>query len=193
MVSLEEMLVVFALLLAFSIFSYKKKLLDADGILIANAIGIAAMLSGPNRLANFFVVAIFFLIAELASNFSLKKHETRGIRNVVGNALPALIMLFTIKIFPQNPLVFELAFFGAISAALADTLASEVGYYSKKNPIMITTFKKVKPGIDGGITVLGESAAFAGGLSIAIIQFFSLQKRINVFCDNTCRNVWDKY
>jgi uncharacterized protein (TIGR00297 family) len=162
MVSFEEMILVFAFLIAFSIISYKKKLLNNEGIIIANAIGIAAILYGPNRLSNFIVVVVFFIIAEIASTFPIKKHEARSIRNLVGNALPALLMLFMINFFPDNPHLFELAFFGAIAAALADTLASEIGYYSKKTPILITTLEKVKPGIDGGITLLGESAALMG-------------------------------
>lgn len=172
MVSLEEMALVFAFLIIFSIISYKKRLLNNEGIIIANAIGIAAILYGPNRLTNFIAVAVFFIIAEFAGIFQIKKHETRNIRNLVGNALPALIMLFMINFFPNNQALFELAFFGAVSAALADTLASEIGFYSKKAPILITSLKKVKPGVDGGITLLGELAALMGGVAIALIHFF---------------------
>ncbi len=156
---------------AFSLFSYKKNLLDLEGVLIANAVGLAAITYGPNPLQDLGIVVIFFIIGEIASNFPRKKHEQRNIWNVVGNSLPSLIMLILIVPFPEKAFLLEIGFFGAISAALADTLSSEVGYYSKKDPIMITTFKRVPRGTDGGITLLGEIAALFGGLVIGVSHY----------------------
>ncbi|HPM85833.1 MAG: DUF92 domain-containing protein [Candidatus ainarchaeum sp.] len=159
----------------FSFISYKKKLLDFEGILIGNAVGLAAITYGPNPLIDFGIVVVFFVIGEVASNFPKKKHEERNIWNVIGNSLPALITLLPIIVFPENSFLFELAFFGAISAALADTLSSEIGYYSKSKPIMITTLKPVARGTDGGVTLLGEGAALFGGLIIGLVHFFVYQ------------------
>ncbi|MEI7960940.1 MAG: DUF92 domain-containing protein [archaeon] len=169
-----ELALILVFLAVFSILSYKKKLLDFEGIFIGNAVGLAAITYGPNPMVDFFAVVIFFVIGEIASNYPKKKHEQRTIWNVIGNSLPALAMLILIIAFPQNSFLLELAFFGAISAALADTLSSEIGYYSKKHPIMITTFKKVPKGTDGGVTRRGEFAALFGGLVIGIIYFFAL-------------------
>lgn len=167
-------------LVLFSIFSYKRKLLDFEGILIANAVGLAAITYGPNPLLDFLVVVVFFVIGEIASNYPKRKHDKRGIWNVVGNSLPALIALTLILIYPEFSFAFELAFFGAISAALADTLSSEVGYYSKSKPRLITNFKKVPRGTDGGVTFLGELAGFCGGFVIAII-YYSFNPNIFAF------------
>ncbi|VVB74181.1 Uncharacterised protein [uncultured archaeon] len=178
---LNDPLVLFSLLAflaAFSLLSYKKKLLDYEGVLVGNAVGLAAITYGPNPLVDFFVVVVFFVLGEIASNYPRKKHGQRNIWNVLGNSLPALLMLILIVFFPSNYLLLELCFFGAISAALADTLSSEVGYYSKSSPVMITTFKKVPRGTDGGVTLLGEAAALFGGLVIALIYFFVYQ---NIF------------
>lgn len=173
-----ELALILIFLAVFSILSYKKKLLDFEGVFIGNAVGLAAITYGPNPLVDFFAVVVFFVIGEIASNYPKRKHEKRTIWNVLGNSLPALAMLILIIVFPQYSFLLELAFFGAISAALADTLSSEIGYYSKKQPIMITTFKKVPRGTDGGITLLGEAAALFGGLVIGIIYFFVYQ---NIF------------
>ena len=167
-----ELTVLLLFLAFFSILSYKKKLLNFEGILIGNAVGLAAITYGPNPLIDFGIVVLFFVFGEIASNYPRKKHEERNIWNVIGNSLPALITLLPIIIFPNHAFLFELAFFGAISAALADTLSSEVGYYSKSQPIMITTLKPVKRGTDGGVTPLGELAALAGGLIIGLVHFF---------------------
>ena len=176
-----ELLLVLLFLLSFSIFSYKKNLLDFEGILIANAVGLAAITYGPNPLLDFAAVVIFFVLGEIASNYPKKKHEQRTIWNVIGNSLPALVLLSMILVYPKWSLAFELAFFGAVSAALADTLSSEVGYYSKKPPVMITTFKKVVRGTDGGVTLLGEAAAFLGGLAIAVLYFLAYQNLAGFF------------
>ncbi|MCX6804271.1 MAG: DUF92 domain-containing protein [Candidatus Diapherotrites archaeon] len=166
-----QLFFILAFLAFFSILSYKMKFLDFEGILIGNAVGLAAITYGPNPLVDLFAVVVFFIIGEVASNFPRKKHEKRNILNVLGNSSPALVMLALIFVFPQNSHILELAFFGAVSAALADTLSSEIGFYSKKQPVMITTFKKVAKGTDGGITLLGEYAALFGGIVIAIIYF----------------------
>jgi uncharacterized protein (TIGR00297 family) len=170
-----ELFLILIFLALFSIFSYKRKLLDFEGVLIGNAVGLAAITYGPNPLVDFGIVVIFFVLGEIASNFPRKKHEQRNIWNVIGNSFPALIVLIAIIFFPQHSFLIELGFFGAISAALADTLSSEVGYYSKKDPVMITTLKRVPRGTDGGVTLLGEAAALFGGLVIAIVHFFVYQ------------------
>lgn len=173
-----QLALILVFLAVFSIFSYRRKLLDFEGIFIGNAVGLAAITYGPNPLVDFFAVVVFFIIGEIASNYPKKKHEQRNIWNVLGNSLPALAMLILIIPFPQNGPLLELAFFAAISAALGDTLSSEIGYYSKKQPVMITTFRKVPKGTDGGITLLGEAAALLGGLIIGGIYLFFYQNPI---------------
>ncbi|MFA6268383.1 MAG: DUF92 domain-containing protein, partial [archaeon] len=116
---------------------------------------------------------------EIASNYPRKKHEQRNIWNVIGNSLPALIVLMGIIFFPESAVLIDLGFFGAISAALADTLSSEVGYYSKSTPIIITTLKKVPRGTNGGVTLLGEVAALFGGVVIALIYFFFVSPNLS--------------
>lgn len=171
MISEVEIAIVFFFLGLFSVFTYWKKLLDLEGIIIADAVGIASITWGPNPVLNLIAFVVFFLVGQAASNFPVKKHERRGIRNVIGNSLPALAILFLIPIFPKYTLLFELGFFGAVSAALADTLSSEIGYYSKSEPILITTLKKCKRGVDGGVTLMGEGAALFGGILIGLIYF----------------------
>jgi uncharacterized protein (TIGR00297 family) len=168
---LPELAIVLTFLIIFSIFSYKKKLLDFEGILIANAVGLAAITYGPNPVLDFLAVVFFFVFGEIASTYAKRRHEKRGIWNVIGNSLPALIVLSLILIYPEQSFLLELAFFGAVSAALADTLSSELGMYSKAKPVLITSLKKVPTGTDGGVTLLGELAGLFGGLLIATLYF----------------------
>ena len=102
-----ELIIVLIFLIIFSIFSYKKQLLDFEGILIANAVGLAAITYGLNPLLDFLAVVIFFILGEIVSNFPKKKHGKRGIWNVVGNSLPALAILSLILIYPEYSFLFE--------------------------------------------------------------------------------------
>jgi len=157
----------FAISLAvFSYIASQRKSLSNGGILIALFVGTATFIFGG--MISYLVLLAFYAVAEAATTYSRKKigkdHEQRTISNVVGNSGAVLIALA----FGQH-----IAFFGAVAAALADTVSGEIGLLSKKKPVLITSLKEVEPGTDGGITVLGlVSGAFAS-LFIGTIYYFS--------------------
>ncbi len=66
---------------------------------------------------------------------------------------------------------FPIGFFAGVSAALADTLSSEIGMLSSRKPLLITSFEEVEAGTDGGITVLGCVASFIGAGLIALMHY----------------------
>jgi uncharacterized protein (TIGR00297 family) len=168
-----ELLIVVILTLAISSLSFRKKSLDFNGILYASLFGIVTYFLGG--FTTFLVILLFFAVAELSTRYArtikttAKPHETRTMGNILGNAGAGLIAL------GLNPVQFNIAFFGAMSAALADTLSSEIGLLSKTKPVLITTLKKVTPGTDGGITFLGLIAAIAGATVIGIVYWYWTQ------------------
>ena len=62
-----------------------------------------------------------------------------------------------------------MVYFEYCNSSNGDTWASEIGILSKDLPILITTFKKVPRGTNGGISTLGLLASMCGGLFIGII------------------------
>lgn len=72
-----ELSIILLFLLFFSIISFKKNLLNFEGIMLANVVGLAAITYGPSEttMLRFFAVVVFFIIGEIASNFPKKKHE----------------------------------------------------------------------------------------------------------------------
>lgn len=63
---------------------------------------------------------------------------------------------------------------GSVATATADSWASEIGGISKKTPILITTFKPIKKGISGGITLLGTIGGISGSLILTIFSVWIL-------------------
>lgn len=152
-----------ATLLIFSVFSYGKKLLDIWGTFAADILGVAALLSsGIRAFASLIALYIFALLATKLGRVHRPRHETRGIANIIGNGGPAAICILAGNI----P-----AFFGALSAALADTFSSEIGMTSKGNPVMITTLKEAQKGTDGAVSLRGFGASIVGATAMALVHY----------------------
>jgi uncharacterized protein (TIGR00297 family) len=89
----------------------------------------------------------------------------RKIKNLLSNLGPSILFSGLYLISPQP--YFYLAFLCAAACACSDTIASEIGQLSKKRPRLITTWEEVKTGVDGGITLLGTTAALFGAILTA--------------------------
>jgi uncharacterized protein (TIGR00297 family) len=83
----------------------------------------------------------------------------------------AAASVFNLPSFPKE--VSGVIFLSALSVAGADTLASEIGVLSRK-AYLITTFKRVSPGTDGGISALGQLCAVGAAFYTAVVGYFVL-------------------
>jgi uncharacterized protein (TIGR00297 family) len=64
---------------------------------------------------------------------------------------------------------FLIAMAAALVEAATDTVASEIGQFRASTATMITTWKAVPAGTDGGITMPGTLAGIAAGLGVAAV------------------------
>ena len=149
----------------FGIIVYLTGALDLLGSSFVTIIGMFIVITrGFNWLA---ILLLFLILGSIFTKFKSDykkriglKHEQRTVRNVVSNGIvPVVLALF------GN----YAGFIGAIATATADTMASEIGVLSK--PILITSREQVKPGTDGGISVLGTTAGLIGALIIGITAY----------------------
>ncbi len=107
------------------------------------------------------------------STTPIEKHTSRGVDNVLSNGLVA----FMAAVFS-----FPYIYLGSVSAALADTLSSEIGVLSKKRPYLITHMRTQVPrGTNGGISILGCLASAIGAIIIATLAYFLFLKSMVLF------------
>lgn len=133
-------------------------------------------------------VAMFFLFSTILTKMG-KKHKKkletvfektgkRDIFQVFANGGVAMIATmcwhFLSLTWPNLELFWYLIFLGAIAAATADTWGTEIGAFSKHDPISILTCKKVSPGTSGGLTLIGTLGALTGSFLIALVGKWSL-------------------
>lgn len=148
--------------------------LSAGGALAAFGVGAAVFgLGGPVWGA---LVVFFFISSSLLSEWHaaekagsaarFAKGGRRDFGQVLANGGVAALLAVAQACLPHVDLF--PAFVGAMAAVTADTWATEVGLLSAVRPRMITTGRPVPAGTSGGVTVLGSSAAVAGGMAIGL-------------------------
>jgi uncharacterized protein (TIGR00297 family) len=112
----------------------------------------------------------FFLAATAATKWGYReKHAAglaqadrgrRGAANVAANCLVPIAFL----VLGAPPA----AFAGALGAALADTLGTEVGTLFGRHPRSPLTFERLAPGTPGVVSRSGTAAAFVGACAMAL-------------------------
>lgn len=164
--------------------SYALGTASVAGALTGVLLGLVTIVYGG---FGWFVVLIsFYGLGALASKYRYDEKAARGVAeenlgargtgNVLGNSAVALVAVLGFAIadgLSVPAVVFVLAFAGALSTALADTLSSEIGGLFD-TPRLITTLEPVDPGTDGAITWQGTlagiaGAAIVGGLSAVLL------------------------
>jgi len=172
-------LVSVAVLIAFGFgyFAYRFKTADLSGLFSAALLGILLIVFADVRW--FLIMLAFFIAGSACTRYHYAEKEklgveqnrggARGYRNVFANGgvSAAAAILFGVT---QHP-AFAAMFVGSVATAAADTVASEIGV-TGGTPYMITTFKKVPAGTNGGVTLLGEMSALICAIAISATAFF---------------------
>lgn len=157
--------ILYAALIAFGIIAVFFGALDVTGSLVAIFFGVLILHS--SGLNNLIILIAFLVIGSLSTRFRYRyKKELgasepnegrRSINPVIANGIIPTFMAVL-----GNPYLLV----GSLSAALADTMATEIGLLDEI-AILPTTGKRVKAGTRGAISFYGEMAAVIGSLIIA--------------------------
>ncbi len=115
-----------------------------------------------------------------------KRGGCRGPENVFGSASTGLFLALMIKLNLANLILLKVGFAASFAAKLADTFGSEIGKRYGRNTYLITTFKKVRPGTEGAISLEGTFASLFGSLTMSfvmfILGFITLEKGFFIVC-----------
>lgn len=174
--SLESLAIAFAISFVLSLMALKAGIADESGLMSATLIGTITILF--TNLKFFAILLFFYLLGSAITKYkySLKANlgiaepsgGARGFSNVFGNSLAPLFFVMHYGVNREE--IFAFAFIASVATALGDTMASEIGK-TAKNVYLITNFKKVAPGTNGGISVIGEIGALLGCFLVSILAF----------------------
>jgi uncharacterized protein (TIGR00297 family) len=161
----------------FGAVSMKMKIVNLSGLIAGFFVGLFVFIFGSWKW--FTVILAFHLMAGIFTKYKYEAkkmkgaaEEMRGARawgNVVANGGVAAAFSIMEGIIPNG--IFFIGFLGAVSSALTDTLATEIGLLYPSAPRIITNMKKAKPGTSGAISPLGELAIVMGAIAIGFISW----------------------
>ncbi|MBO4551897.1 MAG: DUF92 domain-containing protein [Candidatus Methanomethylophilaceae archaeon] len=182
-----EITVVLALSIVLSFFAYWKDMLTRSGCISAAFMGIVIGLCGS--LSWLILLIVFTLLGFVATLIGLSKkrekglqegtHGERSYKNVLGVAIPCCVFAF-INLFTHDSYYYYMmiGYISTIAVAAADTTASELGT-KDSNVYLITTFKKVEPGTDGGISKFGTMVSLLASVFVSFIGWVVINRSLD--------------
>jgi uncharacterized protein (TIGR00297 family) len=169
--------------------SYHKRIFDLSGSLSAFAVGMVIGICGS---VLWLLLLLVFLVSSFgatryrfewkrAKGFQEGKKGERSWRNIAANgAIPTVIAFASFvsqlvangnpdaDFFPKD--VASFMFVTAVAVAAADTAASEIGIVDPR-VYLITTFRRIKRGTDGGISLTGQLVAFVAAAYTSVVAY----------------------
>ena len=126
-------------------------------------------------------VVIYLLLGSLVTKIGYKFKNEKGIaekrggkrgpENVWGSAATGLFFAIMVKLNFTNLVFYKVGFAASFAAKLADTFGSEIGKRFGRNTYLITSFRKVESGTEGGISLEGTAASALGAIFMSLIMF----------------------
>jgi uncharacterized protein (TIGR00297 family) len=126
-------------------------------------------------LGAFVLLVSVFVLTLIATRFGLRKKQARGTAEdhdgrtasqVIANLGPAA--LAAVLYAARGDAAYLVAVVAALAEAAADTVSSECGQAASATARLISNWKPVPAGTDGGITVVGSAAGAAAGVLVGL-------------------------
>lgn len=101
-----------------------------------------------------------------------KKAGTRDAIQVFVNGFPAFVAIILAK---QLNNCFFISYIACLAEALSDSLSSDIGVLSHKNPVSLFKFKRIEKGLSGGVSLLGSVSCVVGTLFMSFLYLIIRQ------------------
>ncbi len=169
----RRILLAAAINLSLAILALALKMVNRSGAICGFLLGIAVYLGYGYK--SFLLMFAFFLVGSLATRLGYARKAARGVaekrggarswREAMANSLAGAFFAILV-ITTHHEGAFLIALIAAFAEATGDTTSSEIGQWLSSRAYLITTFKSVPAGEDGGVSVGGS---VAGALASALI------------------------
>ena len=162
---------------AFAVLAYVLGMVSMGGAAGGFVVGAVIYASlGPQGFA---ILALFVVGGSALTRFGYmtksragtaqERGGRRGAKNAAANCTVAVVCALLVAFTGLES--FAAAFVASLGAAFADTAESEVGQLFGRHPRLITTFRRIPPGADGGISLPGTSAGIVAALLTAAFGY----------------------
>lgn len=151
----------------FALYALYKKCLTNWGVISAWIMGIIIIHCGG--VYPFAALALTFILTRISDYLKKDEEESRDIYQVFSNVFTAC--LSTILFYFTGKEMFLVMYYAVLGESISDTLAYSIGSASKKNNFNPLTFRKMKKGESGAISLLGLFASFIGGIVIGLVYY----------------------
>ena len=171
-----------------SLLTYKFNLLSKSGCLTSFIIGSVIGICGSIYWLVLLIVFALLGFAATLVGFTKKiemgvqegKHGERSYKNILGVSLPcAVFAVMNLFLGDESNTMLTIAYVSAIAVAAADTAASEIGV-KDSNVWLITNFKRVEPGVNGGISVMGTAISIVAAFVVSFIGYVIIFHNLDV-------------
>lgn len=125
-------------------------------------------------------ILAFFVLSSILSRLGRRKKleiadifekgSRRDHIQVAANGGIGGILILLSYYFPETD--FYPYYLASIAAVTADTWSTEIGLLGRGKTYLITTFREVRPGVNGGISLRGTLGGLLGGLTISAVARF---------------------
>jgi uncharacterized protein (TIGR00297 family) len=171
--NISQIAIGIALAVIIAAVSYRFKALSLSGAFGTIVIGIVIFGLGGLALA---IPLLFFFISssllsmaksdiKLESLKAVDKTGARDIHQVIANG--GVGAAFILVWFLTGRPIYIYPYTAAICASTADTWATEIGTLFSAKPVSIVSFKRVRSGQSGGVSIIGTAASLIGALMTA--------------------------
>ncbi len=189
--------------LLLALLAFYKKALTNNALFLAFIFSIIITFFGG--ISSLLILAMVFILTLIASKIKqdkrnkinaniLKKHEKKDTMEIIANVATGTLILIIYGL--TNNSLLKVVYASIMAESIADSLASDIGILSKKDPINILTFKRSTPGLSGNTSLLGIFASFIGSLIIALIYFIftpNIMHLIIITLSGTIGNLIDSF
>jgi len=174
----RRIVVAAAINLALAVLALSLKMVNRSGAICGFLLGVAVYLGWGYK--SFLMMFTFFAIGSIATRLGYARKAARGVaekrggarswREAVANSLAgAFFSLLVITTHHES--AFLIALVAAFAEAAGDTVSSEIGQWLSGRAYLITTFKPVPAGENGGVSLGGSIAGILSSSLVVALAF----------------------